>query len=691
MVFTPTIQSLNMEQSLPYKFQIPTTIDVNSEKTDDGEYWGLIIAVAEYADDPSQNRPLMLKESKELYDTLLEYDCWTKDHIKMITAEDATSLGIIKGFQWLDDHEDENDISLIYYTTHGYPLGFDIPPYDEEDGTDEALVSFWGFACDTGFIWDDELNVLLGNLESEGVCLIVDSCFAGGFNDPPFTSHRFTSQTSKEALLSWNEDFGQELQGQGRVVVMASREDQVSYSGVFAPFVVDAIRGFGDANNDGGISAEEIFAYAKPRCHWQTPTIYDNYPGDLNIIPISSTKNEGIKRSEESISKSYQTKNKISSQSASVCGNITSDDTHEPIPQAGIYYFGIDDTGEYYRNTTQSDLNGFYQITIPPGQFMIKEVNVPGYYSASSEVYEIKEDETICIDLSLKPVPSGNSTIKGYITNQKDNQPVEQATVFVRWSNNQGDHYINATTTDAEGYYALNVASGRIEMNVEADGYEPFEVDRFQINNYETKWINVSIYELPDENAKVCGFVTEKETGNPLSDFDIQFDWQDGTGHIYDNDTKTNEEGFFEFRVAPGEIYIKCWEYGYEYTILPRHDAKEDATTWVNFTIPKQKIHLDIAKPLRAIYLGEERLRPFVQTVLIGSLTVEIFPHNFWYNEVIVDKIEIYIDNSLMKTLQEQPFEWTLPGNIHGSHSLTAKAYLEDTLVATDQLNFLKI
>ncbi len=691
MVFAPTIQSLTLEKSSTSRFKIPETTDVNSEKTDDVEYWGLIIAVAEYADDPSQNRPLMLKESKELYDTLLEYDCWTEDHIKMITAEDATSLGIIKGFQWLDDHEDENDISLIYYTTHGYPLGFDIPPYDEEDGTDEALVSFWGFAYNTGFIWDDELNVLLGKLESEGVCLIVDSCFAGGFNDPPFNTYRFPTHSSKESLLDWNEDFAEELQGQGRVVVMASREDQVSYSGVFAPFVIDAIRGFGDTNNDGGISAEEIFAYAKPRCHWQTPTIYDNYPGDLNIIPISSTKNERINPCEESISESYQIKSKISSQSATVCGNITSEITNEPIPQAEINYFGMSETGEYYRNITHSDINGFYQITIPPGQFMIREVNVPGYCSTSSEVYEIKEDETIWIDLSLQPVPSGNSTIKGFITDQKNNQPVKQATVFVRWSNDKGDHYINATTTDAEGYYTLNVASGRIEMNVKAEGYETFEVDRFQINDLETKWINVSIYNLPEENAKVCGFITEKETSTPLSNFDIELEWQDGIGHIYDNDTQTNEEGFFEFNVAPGEVYIECWEYGYEYTILPRHDAVEDTTTWVNFSIPQQEIHLDIAKPLRAIYLGEERLRPFVQTVLIGSLTVEIIPHNFWYDEVSVDKIEIYVDDSLMKTIQEEPFEWDLSGDIHGSHSLIAKAYIEDTLVATDQINFLKL
>jgi len=87
----------------------------------------------------------------------------------------ATIFNIIQGLRWLDKMEDSDDISMVFITTHGFPLDIDIPPLDEEDGADEGLISYWGFAFPNLFIWDDQLNFLLNRLESQGVCLI------GGF------------------------------------------------------------------------------------------------------------------------------------------------------------------------------------------------------------------------------------------------------------------------------------------------------------------------------------------------------------------------------------------------------------------------------------------------------------------------------------------------------------------------------
>ncbi len=152
---------------------------------DDTEYWALLVGVGDYAENPMEDRPDMILEVNDFYAQLLQSDWWPADHIKVLTGEDATVVNIIAGLRWLDRMEDSNDISLVYLSTHGFPLGFDIPPKDEADGTDEALVSYWGFSFPGLVIWDDELNVLLNRLESKGVCLIVDSCYAGGFNDPP--------------------------------------------------------------------------------------------------------------------------------------------------------------------------------------------------------------------------------------------------------------------------------------------------------------------------------------------------------------------------------------------------------------------------------------------------------------------------------------------------------------------------
>ena len=141
------------------------------------EYWALLVAVGVYANDPDAHRPSMLNAIDDLYNILISSTWWSSNHIKVIKGEDATVPNIISGFKWLDKMEDENDISLVFMTTHGMYLGYDKPPKDETDNTDEALTTYWSSTFKTRFISDDKLNSLLNRLESKGVCFIVDTCF----------------------------------------------------------------------------------------------------------------------------------------------------------------------------------------------------------------------------------------------------------------------------------------------------------------------------------------------------------------------------------------------------------------------------------------------------------------------------------------------------------------------------------
>jgi len=154
----------------------------------------------------------------------------------------------------------------------------DIPPQDEADNADEMLVTYWGFAYNTSFIEDDQINIMLNQLKSNNVCLIVDSCYAGGFND-----HWKLLKSAPE---------------QHRIILMGSREDEEAYSGGFAPYLIDGLRGYADTNGDSVVTAEEAFIYAEPRSFSpQTPTIYDGYPGELPLttdtLQKSSSSNKG--------------------------------------------------------------------------------------------------------------------------------------------------------------------------------------------------------------------------------------------------------------------------------------------------------------------------------------------------------------------------------------------------------------
>lgn len=267
---------------------ILTNFNTNTKSTtDDTEYWGLLIAVGEYLNNPEENRPNMLTEVENLYDALIKSEIWDPSHIRKIKAENANLENILEGFSWLMKMEDQNDISLIYITTHGYYLDQDLPPIDEADGKDEFLIPYEGFDDTSKILWDDEINFFCSLMQSKGICLIVDSCFSGGFND---AYQRSIGEIRSE---DWINDFVEDLSSNtGRVILMSSEEDEVSYGSTFSRYIAKGLDGSADDNDDHIISAEELFFYAEPfvtQSGRQQPTLVDTYTGELPMVLMADS------------------------------------------------------------------------------------------------------------------------------------------------------------------------------------------------------------------------------------------------------------------------------------------------------------------------------------------------------------------------------------------------------------------
>ncbi|VVB60487.1 Caspase domain protein [uncultured archaeon] len=264
--------------------------------TDGTEYWALLVAVGVYLNHPEMDRPSMLVEVEDLYNSLLSSENWESSHIQKITGENANNANIISGLRWLAKMDDGDDIALVYITTHGGFLPIDIPPRDEADGKDELLVPYEGFDDSTKDIWDDELIFLLNLLESKGVCVIIDSCYSGGFNDRSFIKGidkpigrvvtKVKHLVDRYYYALWMEDFSKDVSGNSRVVLMSCGEEELSYGSYFSGYIADGLRGNADSNKDKVCSAEEVFNYARPRVEqlgMQHPTILDLYAGDLPL------------------------------------------------------------------------------------------------------------------------------------------------------------------------------------------------------------------------------------------------------------------------------------------------------------------------------------------------------------------------------------------------------------------------
>jgi hypothetical protein len=259
---------------------------VGSQQTTQARYWGLLFAVGVYLNAPDQDRPEMLDACDNLYDCLLDSpQFWQPENIHTVKGSQATLQNFIKELLWLRQNSASDDYVLVYITTHGSPLRnaqglpVDLPPKDEADGADEILVMYNGFDQWYGIIWDDLLNFFLSIIPCKGLCLIVDSCYSGGFNDPPYNTivPGYTAQ-------SFTEGFVEDVAAQGRIVLMSTQENTLSYGSTFSDYLTIGLGGMADlfGNGDGINSAQEAFAFAKPLVDLlsggeQQPTISDLY------------------------------------------------------------------------------------------------------------------------------------------------------------------------------------------------------------------------------------------------------------------------------------------------------------------------------------------------------------------------------------------------------------------------------
>jgi hypothetical protein len=271
--------------------------DENHGKATGTEYWALIVGVGVYYKHPEQNRPKMLEIVEQFPGVLLESGNWEQDHIHTLKGSQATLANLINELLWLIRSSDEDDMILLYITTHGSQLKIngqplDLPPLDEADHHDEILIMYHGFENQLSFISDDLLNIFLGLLKSKNICVIIDSCHSGGFNDPPLLKkmlYRMNLQTGKNDAEPVGRGFAEDIASQGRIVLMSCEEDKLSWGNIFSTYLLNSLsKDLADSNgNRNGInSAEEAFSFADEMVNTmsnQDPTILDLYNGEFTL------------------------------------------------------------------------------------------------------------------------------------------------------------------------------------------------------------------------------------------------------------------------------------------------------------------------------------------------------------------------------------------------------------------------
>ncbi|MEM3407817.1 MAG: caspase family protein [Nitrososphaerota archaeon] len=231
--------------------------------------WAVIIGISDYYGTANDIK-YADDDALDMLNTLIEVYGYQRDHIKLLISDynvnNATKSKIINAIEWLRGSEKAEDEVVFFYSGHGARGKAND---GDKESIDEAIVPYECTA--ESLIWDGELKTLFAKFETSRIIFIFDSCYSGGMTD---------------------------LKANGRIVVMASTENGLSYegegwqNGVFTYYFVDKGMYQGLANThdyseiEGNEPAtiEEAFDYARanvPSVVSQTPTISDSFENDL--------------------------------------------------------------------------------------------------------------------------------------------------------------------------------------------------------------------------------------------------------------------------------------------------------------------------------------------------------------------------------------------------------------------------
>jgi len=185
-------------------------------------------------------------------------------------------------------------------------------------------------------------------------------------------------------------------------------------------------------------------------------------------------------------------------------GTVTDAESGETLRETRVY---IEDTNF----ETLSDMEGFYHLSVQPGEYIISAERF-GYYDFISEIsYTVASEETVMVDIQLDARPQGIfhgtiTSVRGYPLEGVEITPIGVP--------------VDPFYTDAEGNYNVSLA-GDYEYTfwVYAPDHDPQEIHIFVPANGEVEHnmelTFVRSFETSDENFVPSGNRSEWEWGEP--------------------------------------------------------------------------------------------------------------------------------------------------------------------------------
>jgi uncharacterized caspase-like protein len=181
---------------------------------------------------------------------------YPSNQVELLTGEEATRERILHGLDSLAESTSPESSAIVYFSGHGYRVKsamgtayFLLPyGYDEED-----LAK----TCISGAEFTQKLRAIT----TQKLLVLLDCCRAGGIGEPKSPGLTFVKTPlppEAESILA---------EGQGRVIIASSREDERSYAGkphsAFTVALLESLSGKEVDVKDGYVCVSDLVLHAR--------------------------------------------------------------------------------------------------------------------------------------------------------------------------------------------------------------------------------------------------------------------------------------------------------------------------------------------------------------------------------------------------------------------------------------------
>ena len=221
------------------------------------ERWAVVIGVGEYESADIPDLEFAGADARAVYEFLTSSAAgpFEEDHVRFLTDEQATGEAMRDALFVFLQQADWDDLVFIYYAGHGAPDpnrpdNLYLLPTDSDL---DALAS-------TAFPMWDVKTALRRQIAAERVIVVADACHSAGTADGDVVGG-----ADGNAIAG---GFAQLFSPSRRLMMTAADTNEFSLEdarwgghGVFTHFLLDGLRGKGDANVDGVVTFSEVFDY----------------------------------------------------------------------------------------------------------------------------------------------------------------------------------------------------------------------------------------------------------------------------------------------------------------------------------------------------------------------------------------------------------------------------------------------